>query len=127
MPTFSWIHLIHPTYPSRRQSGLAYPVGMTMIPVNSSAIAAAGYERGTLYVQFHNGRTYDYPGTPLSDFEGLINSPSPGAYYNEFIRLPPEPPEPPPVAPRRGSQSQRPHHQRSTRGQPYGAIRLHYR
>jgi hypothetical protein len=102
-------------------------MGTLMIPLNSSAIAAAGYERGTLYVQFHTGAIYEYPGTSSSVFVGLINAPSPGAYYNEFIRLPPEPPSPPPVAPRRGSQSQGSRSARRPAVYSYGTLNRHHR
>lgn len=59
---------------------------MSMIPVNSSAIAAIGYEAGLLAVTFHNTGTYFHPGVPYSVYAGLMNASSMGAYYNRFIR-----------------------------------------
>ena len=44
---------------------------MSMIPVNSSAIAAIGYENGVLAVTFHNTGTYFHPGVPYEVFAGL--------------------------------------------------------
>ena len=57
-----------------------------MISVSSSAIAAIGYENGTLAVRFHNSGTYNHPGVPYSVYAGLINASSKGAYYNTHIR-----------------------------------------
>jgi hypothetical protein len=59
---------------------------MSMIPVNSSAIAAIGYENGVLAIAFHNTGTYHHPGVPYSVYAGLMNASSMGAYYNRHIR-----------------------------------------
>jgi hypothetical protein len=59
---------------------------MTLTPVNSSAIHAIGYDGYTLTVEFHNARTYDHPGVPYSVYEGLMQAPSKGAFYNKYIR-----------------------------------------
>jgi hypothetical protein len=61
-------------------------MSMTMIQVNSSAIAAVGYDGYTLSVEFHSGRTYDHPGVPYSVYAGLMNASSMGAYYSRYIR-----------------------------------------
>jgi hypothetical protein len=58
----------------------------TLIPVNSSAIRAVGYDGYTLTVEFHSGRIYDHPGVPEAVFRGLMNASSMGAYYNQRIR-----------------------------------------
>jgi len=58
----------------------------TLIPVESTAIRAVGYDGSTLTVKFHTGRTYDHPHVPYSVFEGLMQAESKGAYYNEHIR-----------------------------------------
>ncbi len=58
----------------------------TLIPVNSSAIRAVGYDGHTLTVQFHTGRIYDHPGVPYSVFAGLMQASSMGVYYNRYIR-----------------------------------------
>jgi hypothetical protein len=58
----------------------------TLIPVESSAIRAVGYDGYTLTVEFHSGRIYDHPGVPEAVFYGLLNAASKGAYYNQHIR-----------------------------------------
>jgi hypothetical protein len=58
----------------------------TLIPVNSTAIHAVGYDGYTLTVEFHSGRIYDHPGVPEAVFYGLMNAPSLGEYYNQHIR-----------------------------------------
>ena len=58
----------------------------TLTPVNSSAIAAVGYDGYTLTVEFHNGRIYDHPGVPYEVFLGLMHASSKGAFYNRYIR-----------------------------------------
>lgn len=59
----------------------------TLIAVNSSAIAAVGYEGGTLAVLFHTSDTiYVHHGVPYSVFAGLMQASSMGAYYNAHIR-----------------------------------------
>ena len=58
----------------------------TIIPVDSSAIRAVGYDGSTLTVEFHTGRTYDHPGVPYSVYEGLMQAPSKGSFYNSYIR-----------------------------------------
>jgi len=57
-----------------------------LIPVESSAIRTIGYAGGTLVVEFHSGRNYDYPGVPYPVFLELLNARSIGAYYNQHIR-----------------------------------------
>ena len=59
---------------------------MSMIPVNSSAIAAIGYENGVLAVAFHNTGTYYHPSVPYVVFAGLLQAGSKGAFYNAYIR-----------------------------------------
>jgi hypothetical protein len=56
------------------------------ITVNSTAIAAIGYENGVLAVTFHNTGTYFHPGVPYSVYAGLMRATSMGAYYNRYIR-----------------------------------------
>ncbi len=57
-----------------------------MIPVDSSAIRAIGYDGRTLTVEFHNGRTYDHPNVPDNVFDEFLNAWSKGTYYNQHIR-----------------------------------------
>ena len=59
----------------------------TMIAVESTAIAAVGYDGYHLFVQFHTSdKVYDHPGVPPSVYVGLMNADSMGAYYNAHIR-----------------------------------------
>ncbi len=61
---------------------------MQMIPVNSSAIRAIGYDPGRrlLKITFEQGDTYDYCNVPHSVFEGILNAYSKGSYYNDYIK-----------------------------------------
>ena len=58
----------------------------TLMPVDSSAIRAIGYEGGILTVEFHTGRIYDHPGVPNSVLVAFWRAPSKGTYYNQNIR-----------------------------------------
>jgi hypothetical protein len=58
----------------------------TLISVVSSAIRAVGYEGSTLTVEFHNGRTYNLTGVPEHHYYGLLNSSSPGWYFNYYLK-----------------------------------------
>jgi hypothetical protein len=57
-----------------------------MIPVDSSAIRAVGYDGSTLTVEFHNGRVYDHPNVPYNVYFGLMQADSKCGFYNRFIR-----------------------------------------
>ncbi|CAI8810058.1 KTSC domain-containing protein [Pseudomonas soli] len=61
---------------------------MQMVPVRSSAISAVGYDATTrrLKITFKQGRTYDFCRVPLEVYQGLINAPSVGAYYDSVIK-----------------------------------------
>lgn len=61
---------------------------MEMIPVNSSAIAAVGYDAATrlMKIRFVEGNTYDFCGVPQRVFDELRAAPSKGRYYSEHIR-----------------------------------------
>jgi hypothetical protein len=59
----------------------------TLIPVDSSAISAIGYDGSTLTVVFRETeRAYDHPGVPYSVYQGLMQASSKGEYYNRYIR-----------------------------------------
>lgn len=58
----------------------------SLIPVNSSAIRAIGYDAGTLTVEFHTGRVYDHPNVPYAVFAEFMRASSKGAFYNQNIR-----------------------------------------
>jgi hypothetical protein len=57
-----------------------------MFPVSSSAIAALGYEAGTLAVRFHYSGTYYHHGVSYELFERFLRAGSKGSFYNSFIR-----------------------------------------
>jgi hypothetical protein len=59
---------------------------VSMISVSSSAIAAIGYENGTLAVRFHNTGTYRHHGVSYDLFQRFLNSGSKGRFYNNNIR-----------------------------------------
>lgn len=59
---------------------------MSMISVSSSAIAAIGYEGGTLAVTFHNSGTYYHHGVPYGLFQRFLRSGSKGAFYNAYVK-----------------------------------------
>ena len=59
-----------------------------MIPVNSRAIRAVGYDPSTqrLRITFEQGDSYDFCGVPVHVYEGLMSASSKGTYYNDYIR-----------------------------------------
>lgn len=60
---------------------------MALIPVNSSAIRAVGYDGYTLAVLFRSSDTvYEHPGVPAWIYAGLMFASSMGAFYNQHIR-----------------------------------------
>ena len=60
---------------------------MSLIYVNSEAIRAVGYEGDTLGVQFTTSDTiYYHPGVPYAVYLEVLQAPSLGAYYNQYIR-----------------------------------------
>lgn len=60
---------------------------MTLIAVNSSAIAGVNYDGHTLYVQFHTSDTiYEHHGCPATLYEDFMNASSMGEFYNRHIR-----------------------------------------
>lgn len=61
---------------------------MEMTNVNSSSVAAVGYDESsqTLQVEFNRGTTYQYFDVPEQIFEGLVQADSVGAYLNEQVK-----------------------------------------
>lgn len=57
-------------------------------PLRSTAIAYAQYDNDTqtLTVDFVNGRSYTHEGVPADLYERLVADPSPGQFYNNYIR-----------------------------------------
>ena len=56
--------------------------------VNSSNVAAVGYDKANLivYVKFLNGTTYIYKGVPKAEFENLRTASSVGSYLNSYYK-----------------------------------------
>lgn len=56
--------------------------------VKSSVIRSVGYDakRGTLEVEFHTGRTYQYLKVPPEEVTTLLTSDSIGGHFNQVIR-----------------------------------------
>ena len=61
---------------------------MEMINVDSSNVAAVGYDEGseTLQVEFNNGGTYQYFDVPAQLFESLRDAGSVGGFLAEHIK-----------------------------------------
>lgn len=58
-----------------------------MFSVNSSCVAAVGYENGVLAVRFRgNPKTYTLPNVPYSLFAAFIDAPSLGEFWNRHLR-----------------------------------------
>ncbi len=57
-----------------------------MIKVDSSAIRAVGYDGSNLAIKFCNGSTYTLRRVPEYHFHGLLNAPSPGRYFNAYLK-----------------------------------------
>ena len=55
---------------------------------NSSSGWQAGYDEGTqtLTIVFPNGQPYEFTGVPPDVWKGLLEAPSAGAYYHNYIR-----------------------------------------
>lgn len=56
-------------------------------PVDSSMLAAAGYDPGSrmLVVLFNNGKAYQYFDVPQEDYEALMEAPSKGKFMHSHI------------------------------------------
>jgi len=59
-----------------------------MIPIDSTAIARAGYDaaRRTLTLEYRNGRIYDYFGVPPELYKQLLSADSAGEFVNLEIK-----------------------------------------
>lgn len=59
-----------------------------MVRMNSSSIAAAGYDdrRHALRLRYVNGGMYDYLDVPVSVFQELLDAPSKGRFVNWYIK-----------------------------------------
>ena len=61
---------------------------MKMIPVNSEAISAIGYDlaTGMMNVRFTNGNLYTFCGVPRGVADAFLSASSHGEHYNVHIR-----------------------------------------
>lgn len=61
---------------------------MTTTPLESTSLAAAGYDPAAklLRIEFRNNTVYLYSDVPSPVYDGLISAPSKGAYFNREIR-----------------------------------------
>lgn len=59
---------------------------MDMIPVDSDAVVAIGYQNGTLAIEWKGGKTYTYPGVPAATYQALMAAESKGKFIAQFIR-----------------------------------------
>jgi hypothetical protein len=57
-------------------------------PVQSSSVAAVGYDPQTfeLEIEFRNRRTYRYQSVPIAAYRLLLQAPSIGEYVNRVIK-----------------------------------------
>jgi hypothetical protein len=57
-------------------------------PVESSVIRSVGYEPETsvLEIEFNSDKVYRYFAVPRTVYQGLLDAPSAGAYFNEVVR-----------------------------------------
>jgi len=59
---------------------------VSLIPVNSSNLAAVGYDGSRLIIAFHSGGVYAYFGMPFSEYNGLMLAHSHGKYFHAHIK-----------------------------------------
>lgn len=61
---------------------------MNIIAVESRTLATIGYDDavGILQLEFRSRAIYQYFGVPAAVHQGLLNAPSKGSYFNQFIR-----------------------------------------
>ena len=59
------------------------------VNVTSTAILSVTYYEtsGDMIVNMHDGTAVEYYDIPLNTFLALVSAPSPGSYYNRFVRL----------------------------------------
>ena len=57
-----------------------------MPALNSSCLSWVEYDSGTMYLTFRTGRSYTLRGVPIYHYYGLLNTSSPGGYFNTYLR-----------------------------------------
>jgi KTSC domain-containing protein len=56
-----------------------------MPSLNSSCLAWVEFDSGTMYLRFRNGGSYTLHGVPEHHYRGLLNTTSPGWYFNTYL------------------------------------------
>ena len=59
---------------------------MTRETIASTALRSAGWEAGTLEVEFTTGQVWQYQNVPESMFKEMMNASSSGQYFQANIR-----------------------------------------
>lgn len=61
---------------------------MNHTPVSSSNLASVGYDASTrtLQIAFHSGSLYEYSNVPQHIYNGLMQAPSHGRYFDTYIK-----------------------------------------
>lgn len=68
-------------------STLYIPVNVEMTPVESSNIAAVGFDPSYgIFVQFKNNETYRYPNEDYATYQALLAAESKGQFFNQTIK-----------------------------------------
>ena len=61
---------------------------MERLPIQSSNLASVGYDAGTgtMELEFHSGRVYQYFDVPPAVYQGLLAAESKGQYFHDNIK-----------------------------------------
>jgi KTSC domain-containing protein len=61
---------------------------MNRIAVESTTLATVGYDDASsiLQLEFRSGANYQYFEVPATAYQGLLDAPSKGSYFNQSIR-----------------------------------------
>jgi hypothetical protein len=73
----------HLTVSSGERDGLK---SIHMPSLNSSWLSWVDYDSGTMYLSLCDGRSYTLHRVPIHHYYGLINSSSPGRYFNAYLK-----------------------------------------
>ena len=57
-----------------------------MPALNSSCLSWVEYNSGTMWLTFCNGSEYTLQGVPLHHYHGLLDTDSPGWYFNRYLK-----------------------------------------
>jgi hypothetical protein len=55
-------------------------------PVKSSNVAAVGHDGDALYVKFHSGDIWRYPGVSTDEHQQLLTAQSVGSHYHRNVK-----------------------------------------